>query len=221
MRIKNKAFTLLELLITISCIAILVAMLLPALSKAKADGQRILCVNNLKNLGLSLNLYADENEFFYPNRFINTASNRWPQNLIDYYVDVKILHCPTDKLIPANFGAGSNIPSLEAPRSYIFNGFNDYYNYVAVGTRNAFPESAMNEPSETVTFGEKESNSGHYFMDYWAGDDYLELEQNRHRNGSGYSFGDGSVRYLRWGEDLSPKNLWMVSELYRNLGAAL
>ncbi|HOX01080.1 MAG TPA: type II secretion system protein [Candidatus Paceibacterota bacterium] len=67
-------FTLIELLVVVAIIAILAGMLLPVLSKAKAKSHRVHCVNSLRQLGLGLTMYADENKDRLPT-VVRTASS--------------------------------------------------------------------------------------------------------------------------------------------------
>jgi prepilin-type N-terminal cleavage/methylation domain-containing protein/prepilin-type processing-associated H-X9-DG protein len=116
MKRAKKAFTLVELLVVISIIAILLAVLMPALSKVREQGRAIVCASNLKNYGPALLMYAQENNgkspfsfsWFYSRKTIENGkcqeACRWhydldkPDGLLWPYLKAMEVHmCPTFK----------------------------------------------------------------------------------------------------------------------------
>jgi prepilin-type N-terminal cleavage/methylation domain-containing protein len=116
---RPRAFTLIELLVVIAIIAILAAMLLPALSQAKAKTQRIACANNHKQIALAMRLWADSYEGKFPWKMDQTLGGGMPNGTDNAQVNLqfsivsnelastRLLLCPSDvrRIAATNFAA--------------------------------------------------------------------------------------------------------------------
>ncbi|MEM1108520.1 MAG: prepilin-type N-terminal cleavage/methylation domain-containing protein [Planctomycetota bacterium] len=232
---RRNGFTLIELLVVISIIALLIGLLLPSLAAARETARSISCSSKMRQLSLAAEIYANDSDGKYPTR---NANPRWPEQFRETIQTQELLVCP-NAIDPVSGTMPEVTEEFDlAPRSYIFNGFNDLRsdgsavdpNNPAPGewTENddtTMPQAALVNLSEVIFFGEKEDDNPSYYVDIFANtpDPFDVLEQSRHggtgnpeRGGvSNYAFGDVSVRSFGFNETVLPENFWAITAAAR------
>lgn len=199
-------FTLLELLVTIAVIAILAALLVPALRSARGFAKRANCLSNLRQVSAAFHIYANENDGRLPPYYGvgSPPEQLWMLRVQPYGIDAKVVFCPADP----NFGPGATPrdPNDTRSHSYVYNAF-DELGLPIGGSANMWDVAA---PAETVLFAEKRSDQTDFALGYRAGEYPRVIEERRHTMVSNYVFCDGHATSLPPHATLLPHNLWTL-----------
>jgi prepilin-type N-terminal cleavage/methylation domain-containing protein/prepilin-type processing-associated H-X9-DG protein len=116
-KMRSKGFTLIELLVVIAIIALLLAVVMPALRKSKRAAQAVICRSNLKQWALVFNLYANDNEGSFPQGYPSDGVN-WEEAwmlgaTLPYYEETTLRMCPASKRVDSPPAPGQHGGTFE------------------------------------------------------------------------------------------------------------
>jgi prepilin-type N-terminal cleavage/methylation domain-containing protein/prepilin-type processing-associated H-X9-DG protein len=199
---RKNAFTLIELLVVIAVIAILMAILMPALSRAREQGKRISCLSNVKQLTMAWIMYADANDDKVP--YANTGlsyawvvypgANATKEEYLDgIYSGTLYKYCPDVKLYRCPTGERGELVTYALPDS--LNGYNGI-----PGTEKlmVYRRSQIKRPSERIVYLDEGRLSPNSWTLHYQEERWWDQVTARHGDGTNFSFADAHGEYWKW-----------------------
>jgi len=212
---RKKGFTLIELLVVIAIIAILAAILFPVFARARENARRTSCLSNIKQMGLALMQYAQDNDEGFPNTHIdgsapypdgtiwNSGTWYWGQILFPYHKSRQVFFCPSspspDRTDPrrGNYGASETVLPLPGTTPLKLPAF--------VSAASIY---VMMDASDTRIHAYRTlTASGSYFVpgrgeagsdcSTLTGTDLKDCQSGRHFGGVNVGFADGHAKWLK------------------------
>ena len=217
---RLRAFTLLELLVVVSIIALLAAILFPAFGRARENARRSSCLSNKKQIGLGFLQYQSDNDGHFP--FTNhVVGLSWTNTLNPYIKNRGIFHCPNDNSAAWEIPVGTP-PKLRVSSYYL----NAYLANEATGTNRFARDATISSPAKVIYIAEStpEKTSDHFHPQLWgapydsapaghtAGSNPYptfwdagrgetpEIALRQHFDGGNYVFADGHAKWQKWSQ---------------------